>query len=172
MALHVEGINVGTSSNGLAGNAWVRTGQVWQIYGPPKAGATAGWTVNAGDNLCEATLAASQTGSTLIIPVAPLKRGWTITGFGLELQIESAGNTVTVDADLRKQTNVAADPTDASVGTITQVSVTADTKSEPTKTGLSEVVAADEYFYIKVTATTAGSTDIRLLGANITVTES
>jgi hypothetical protein len=87
-------------------------------------------------------------------------------------QIESAGNTVTLDAALRAQTNVAADPTDASIGSITQVSVTADTAMAAAKTGLTETVSASKAYYILVTATTAASTDIRLLGYTLTVTSS
>jgi hypothetical protein len=151
----------------------VRTGVELQLaHGGWKAGATAGWTVAGATNLMEATLAASQTGSTLVIPVVGLKVGDTITAFKIAAQIESAGGAVTLDADLRKLTNAAGDPVDASVGAITQVSVTADTASAASKTGLSEVVAADEWFYILVTATTAASTDIRLLGATVTVTTS
>lgn len=150
----------------------VRTGQEYQLgMGSAKAGATAGWVVNAAANLYEHTLPQSQSGSTLVIPISGLKVGSIITAFKIEAQIESAGGAVTLDADLRKLTNVAADPTDASVGSITQVSVTADTKSEATKTGLNDVVAADERFYILVTGTTAASTDIRFLGATVTVTE-
>ena len=156
-----------TISGGIA-----RTGQEYQASGPPKVGATAGWVVNAGVNLYEATLPASQTGSTLVVPVAGLKIGWTITAFKCEAQIESAGGTATLDTNLRKLTNAAADPTDASVDTTTQVSVTADTKAEPSKTlGTPDVVAADEWFYILLTGTTAAATDMRYLGCTLTVTE-
>jgi hypothetical protein len=136
-----------------------------------KIGTTAGWVVNAADNLNQATLPASQTASHFVIPISGLKVGSIITAFKVEAQIESAGGAVTLDADLRKQTNAAADPTDASIGAITQVAVTADTKSEATKTGLSDTLAADEWLYVLITATTAGSTDIRLLGVTVTVTE-
>lgn len=137
-----------------------------------KAGTTAGWVVNAGDNVHLSTVPASQTGSTLVIPVMGLRVGDTITGFGLIGQIESAGGTVTVDADLRSQTAAAADVTDASVGTITQISVTADTAINATqdKSGLTSVVGSGVVYYIKVTATTGGSTDIALAGYSITVT--
>lgn len=137
-----------------------------------KVGATSGWTVAAADDKSLATCAASQTAATLIIPITvPLKVGWIITGFSVVGQIESAGNTVTLDADLRKHTTAAADVADASVGTITQVSVTADTAVSTAKTGLTETVAATETFYVKLTATTAASTDIALQGVTITVTE-
>lgn len=148
-----------------------RTGQEYQITGTPKVGGTAGWVVAGATNLAEATLPASQTGAKLICPIRGLKVGWIITALKLEMQIESAGGTVTVDCDIRTLTNVAADPTDASVATFTQLSVTADTKVEMTKTGLSLTIAADVWPYLVITATTAASTDIRLLGGTVTVTE-
>lgn len=139
-----------------------------------KIGATAGWTlgggaVNAG---LTATLPASQTASTLVIPIPGLKVGDTITAFSVVGQIESAGATATLDADLRKLTAAAADVVDASVGAITQVSVTADAIVSASKSSLTEVVAADETFYVLLTGTTAALTDIALQGITITVTES
>lgn len=135
-----------------------------------KVGATAGWVVNAGDDIGYlATCPASQTASTLVVPVPGLIVGHKITGFSVVGQIESGGNTVTLDADLRKHTVVAADPSDASVGAITQISVTADTAVATEKTGLSETIAADETFYVLLTATTGASTDIALLGITITL---
>ena len=52
-----------------------RTGQEYQLSGPPKVGDTAGWVVAGATNLYEATLPASQTGSKLIVPVRGLKIG-------------------------------------------------------------------------------------------------
>lgn len=164
-------LSAGTNSIAATAGVMTRTGQEYQLSSPAKVGGTAGWVVAAAVNLYEATLPASQTGSKLIIPIRGLKVGWTVTGFKIVLQIESAGGTVTVDADLRKLTNAAGDPTDASVGAIVQVSVTADTAVAATKTALAEVIAADEWLYIELTATTGGSTDIRYLGATVTVTE-
>jgi hypothetical protein len=164
----------GTAVTATAGNLnGVRTGQEYQVgFSSAKVGATAGWVVAAAANLYEWTVPASQTASTLVVPVNGLHVGDTITAFKCEVQIESAGNTATLDGDLRKLTNAAADPTDASVGAFTQVSVTADTKAEPAKTALSDVVGADERFYILLTATTAASTDMRALGCTVTTTTS
>lgn len=162
----ISGIQTNTGSQ-------VRTGVERQVANRAKVGTTAGWTVGAANNLpYMGTVAASQTNSTLVVPVDNLKVGDTITGFKVAAQIESAGNTVTLDADLRAVTNVAAEPTDASVGAITQVSVTADTAVAASKTGLTEVVAANKSYYVLLTATTAASTDIILLGLTTTVTES
>jgi hypothetical protein len=146
------------------------------VNGYSKVGGTAGWTVGGGavNTGLMATMAASQTGGKLVVPVPGLKVGDTITGFHLIGQIESAGNAVTVDADLRKHTAAAADVADASVGAITQLSVTADAIMSATNTrkaSLAEVVAADETFYVLLTATTLGSTDIALQGVAIEVTE-
>ena len=141
-----------------------------------KVGGTAGWVVNAGANLCLATLPASQTGSTLVIPITiPLKVGTQIKGFTIIGQIESGGGTATLTAELRKLTAAAADVADASVGSLlANVSVTADAALSYTnarKGGLTEVVAANETFYILVTSTTAGATDIALQGITLTIIE-
>lgn len=180
MNYYVEDVLVGyMTSSGLvlsSGISFARTAQKRFINGYAKAGATAGWVVNAGTNVGRlATCPASQTASTLVVPIPNLKVGDTITAFHLVGQIESAGNAVTVDAALRKITAAAADVTDASVGAITQLSVTADTimsSSNTEKSALTEVVGADEAFYVLITATTGASTDIDLMGVSIVVTES
>jgi len=142
-----------------------------QVATRAKVGAAAGWVVAAADNLpYVATLPASQTGSTLIVPLDGLPIGATITGFRAVAQIESAAGTVTLDCDLRATTNVLTDPTDASIGAMTQVSVTADTAVSQEKTGLAEVVTSGKSYYFKFTATTAASTDIILQHCEITYT--
>lgn len=142
-----------------------------QIGTRGKVGATSGWTVGAANDLPYlGTVAASQTGATLVLPIDGLAVGDTITGFRVVAQIESGGNTVTLDAALRATTNVAAEPTDASIGSMTQVSVTADTAVSQSKTGLTEVVTSGKTYYLLLTATTAGSTDIILQACEITYT--
>lgn len=144
--------------------------------GAGKAGATAGWAMPSAHsgftNASIAGLPASQTASTFVIPLQGLKVGDTITAFSVAAQIESAGNTATLDADLRKVTIVADNSTDASIGAITQVSVTADTAVSSSKTlATPEVVAADEQFYVLLTGTTAAATDVQLSGITVTATE-
>lgn len=141
-----------------------------QIGTRAKIGATAGWVLAAADNLpYVATLPASQSGSTLVIPVDGLRIGDTIEGFRVVAQVESAGGTVTMDAILRAVTNIAAEPTDAAIGSgITQVSVTADTAVSAVKTGLTEVVTSGKSYYLLLTATTAASTDIIVQHCEIT----
>ena len=151
----------------------VRTGQSYN-WSRAKVGAAAGWVLGAGDNLpYVATMAASQTAGTLVVPLSNLKIGDTITGYTVNAQVESAGGTVTIDAALRAVTNAAGEPTDAAIGTgMTQVSVTADTAVSQTKTGHTEVVAVGKSYYLLITATTAGSTDIILQHGQVTVTTS
>ncbi len=150
----------------------VRTSKTRVQATSAKVGGTSGWAVGAATDIGRmATCPASQTGSTLVVPIAGLKVGDTITGFGVIGQIESAGGAVTLDAELRKLTSAAADLTDASVGSITQVSVIADSIVSSTKASLSDTVGDDETFYILITATTAAATDIDLQGVSITVTE-
>jgi hypothetical protein len=153
--------------------AIIRTGVTKQVS-RAKVGGAAGWVLGAANNLpYVATMAASQTAGTLVIPLDNLKVGDTITGFRIVAQVESAGNAVTIDAALRAVTNVAAEPTDAAIGSgMTQVSVIADTAVSQAKTGLTEVVTSGKSYYLLVTATTLGSTDIILQHCEITVTES
>ena len=132
-------------------------------------GATAGWATTGAtlNTHTLATLPASQTASTMTVPVTGIKVGDKINAFYAVGQIESAGGTVTLDIALRKQTMAAAEPTDAAVGSITQISVTADTiisTANARKAELDVTVAADEIYYFLITATTGGSTDIRLHG--------
>lgn len=122
------------------------------------------------------TLPAAATAAKLIVPISGLKVGDTITAFHLIGQIESAGGAVTLDADLRVLTAAAADVTDASLGSITQIAVTAYaaiTVANSAKTLVTpEVVAADKTYYVLLTGTTAALTDIALQGVAVTVTES
>ena len=152
----------------------IRTG-VQKVYNTEgKIGATAGWVLGGGgvDTGAMATMAQSQTAGTIVIPLAGLKVGDTITSFTVHAQIESAGGTVTIDADLRHIDNTAADPVDASIGAITQVSVTADTAVAQQKAALTHVVLATDAYYILITGTTAASTDVQLINIALTVTTS
>jgi hypothetical protein len=169
--LHIDdrGVRVTDSS----GNARIiRTGYTVKVANRAKAGTTAGWTVAAGNNIgTMATVAASQTNSTLVVPIDGLHVGDTITGFSVYSSINSAGGAVTLDANLRSLTiAAAASATDASIGSITQVSVSAATASSATKSGLAAVVTAGVQYYLLLTATTAASTTIELDAIEITVT--
>lgn len=173
-----HGTSVPFTSSVSSSVAPVRSGQSFSLgRGMAKAGTTSGWTVNAGNNLGTiATVAASQTSSTLVIPLGTnLHVGDTITGYKLFSSIQSAGNTVTLDAALRTVTIAAgATGTDAAVtsGAITQVSVTAATASTATVTGLSTVVAEGVGYYILATCTTGASTSLELSQVSCQVTTS
>ncbi len=51
-------------------------------------------------------MAASQSAGTLVIPIGGLHIGDTITGFKVIAQVESAGNVVTIDADLMESADI------------------------------------------------------------------
>lgn len=163
--------------SGTSVSTLTRTAQKRLITAGAKVGATSGATVNHADNLNSLfRVPASQTASTIVIPINGLKVGDIITSYHLVGQIESAGGVCTVDAALRKQTAAAADNTDALVtgGSMTQLSVTADTIMSSTNTAKSvtaDTVGADEAFYLLVTVTTAASTDVDALAVAIVVTE-
>ncbi|MCH8177494.1 MAG: hypothetical protein IIC09_04735, partial [Proteobacteria bacterium] len=153
---------------------WLITGESIQTIHNThaKIGATAGWVINAADDIgLLGTVPAGATANcTLIVPIAGLVVGDTITAFSVVGQIESAGETVLLDANLRKHTAAAADVADASVDSIAQISQTADYEINDSKTGLTEVVAANETFYVLLTADTGPSaSDIALQAVTITV---
>lgn len=142
--------------------------------GTGKVGATAGWVVGDAANTFLATLPASQTLSTLVVPINGLQVGDIITGFYGVGQIESAGNAASISIELRKMTAAAADVSDASVDAMdAALSVTADTiisSANAASPTLAETVGADESFYFLVTATTAASTDIALQALTLNIT--
>jgi hypothetical protein len=143
------------------------------VDGRAKVGGTAGWVVNAANNLgLMATLPQSQTGSTLVLRLYNLHVGDVIKGFYPVGQVESAGNTASLTVELRKLTAAAADVTDASVATSGAVSYTADAIlgriTQPVE-NVNAVVADGESYYFLVTGTTAASTDIALMGVMVSV---
>jgi hypothetical protein len=130
-----------------------------------KVGATAGWVLGAASNISLATLPASQTASTLVVPVQGLRVGDRIMGFYAVGQVEAAGNEVGFTLALRKMTAAAADVTDSAVAALDEVLFFADATLSASNTrvaDVSEVVGADESFYFLVTATTDAATDIAL----------
>jgi hypothetical protein len=158
-------VATGTTTTSWTAEAKGSETMVIPLPGPAKVGATAGWVITAGTNIGHATLPASQTNSTLVVSMPDLNVGDTITGWGVGGQVESAGGNVTLTGDLRKLTNAAADNTDASLSTDNVGTLTADTiisQANLGATGLTEVVAADESFYLLLTGTTAALTDIDL----------
>jgi len=146
--------------------------QYVQTVAYAKLGSTgAGWTIGAADDLSLATLAASQTAEIMIIPITvPLRVGDTITAWTINGQIDSAGNAATLDGKLYKHTEATAGGSATAVGSgMTQLSKTADYKVANGESSLTEVVAADESFFLLVTGTTGSTTDIEIAGITVTV---
>lgn len=139
-----------------------------------KEGATGTVVVGAGvDDASLFTVAASQTAATAVVPITGLEVGEIITGFHLIGQVESGGNTATVDAALYSITAAAADLSTGAVSgaAITQVSVAADTaltSANAGVSGLSVTVAADTTYFVLITVTTAAATDVDMAGVAIT----
>ncbi len=173
MTIRAQDVQIGyTKPNQATPTTTALRQHVVPICGNAKVGATAGWVITGGTNICHATLPASQTGSTLVVPITGLHIGDTLVGVSLMGQVESAGNTATISLDVRKLTNVAADNTDASLGTDNTNNFTADGVISSTNvavTGLSQVMSEGITVYALVTATTAASTDIDLTGMLVTV---
>jgi hypothetical protein len=194
-AAFIDGVTAGTAANSkalvldsngaiatiaaatittLTNTGLIRASQTFQLGrgGTAKAGTAAGWTVNAANNIGTiATMAAGQSAGTLVVAIPNLHVGDTITAFSVYSSINSAGNAVTLDANLRTLTIAAgATATDASVASINQVSVSGATASSATKSGLSTVVAAGVNYYLLITGTTAASTTIEISQIEVTVT--
>jgi hypothetical protein len=143
---------------------------------PAKVGATAGWVVGAANNQGKlATLPASQTASTLVIPIVGLRVGDTITGFSLEGSLQSVGAAVSITGDLRMLTANAAGAVDSSVGAMAAaLSVVANTivsSANATKQALAQVVAEGQSFYLLITATTAAVTTAEVQAVQLNVTQ-
>jgi len=115
----------------------------------------------------------AQTATTIVYPISALKVGDELVGFRIVGALgATGGNATTVDADLRKVTKGAGTVTDASVGAITQTSVTADTALDTAKTfGAVETVASDYQYYVLVTVTTANNAanDVALTGVELDI---
>jgi len=136
-----------------------------------EAGATAGWTPPTALDKALLVCPASQTAATAVVPISGLQVGDVITAVKITGQVESAGGTATLDADLRKLTPAAAGTADASIGAIAQISKTADYAVADSKTlAAAETVASGESFYVLLTATTAASTDIEVSSIELTIT--
>lgn len=173
--LALDCAEVATDRITLGTGTFTRTGKqaVVPICGNAKVGATAGWVITGGTNICHATLPASQTSSTLVVPITGLNIGDTLTAVGATGQVESAGANVTLTMSIRKLTTAAADNTDAEIGTDNVGTLVADTILSSANlgvTGLTEVLAEGETLYALFTGTTAASTDIDLTGLVVTIT--
>lgn len=137
-----------------------------------KVAGAAGWAVRAAANSFMCTVAQSQTAGTLAMPLPNLKKGDKIIGFDIIGQIDSGGNTATLDCQLYESLPVLGASTHTAItGTdMTQVSVSADTKLSKANTRKSfteqyqKVVAEDAAYFALLTATTGATTDIEVIG--------
>jgi hypothetical protein len=172
-----EAFSVDSAQNVTFAGAVTRASRqlIVPICGNAKVGATAGWVITAGTNKLHATLPASQTGSTLVVPIDGLFVGDIVTAVAAGGQVESAGETVTIVMSVRKQTNGASDNTDAEIGTDNVGNLAADTKLTSANLGVTlgtaETIAADEALYALFTATTGADCDIDLTHLIVTVTQ-
>jgi hypothetical protein len=141
-----------------------------------RVGATAGWVLTGIDN-SKATIAASQTNSTVVIPVTGLKVGDIITGYSLLGMINAGatGNSTTINSALHSVQAVAGSATDTAITNATTSKIsTVNAVLNSTVggvTGLSVTVAGDTTYYILVTGTTAAGVTASIHGALVTVTE-
>ena len=137
--------------------------------GNPGTTATVGY-IKTGINTGMLTLAQSATADTWVIHLSGLHEGDIITGMGIHGQIDSGGNAVTVDYELREQTAVVTGCTDASVQAGTQIAKSADYLiDEHTDVATPHTVTEGKLLYLLVTCTTAATTDIELLYLDLEV---
>jgi hypothetical protein len=153
-----------------------RPGQKTQVsIAGGKVGATAGWTANTALDTALAHLPASQTASTFILPLPPMKPGTVISGFHINGCCTSAGGALTLDASLHKQVPASgAVPTDSSVAAMTQLAVTGSAvigSSNAEKNSFTETVVDGSSYYLLIKGTTAASTSIDLTSATVEFNE-
>lgn len=148
-------------------NGVFTNGTPFKVAAGAKVGATAGWVLGGGavntGNM--ATLPASQTASTLIVPIPMLQEGQSITGWYMVGNVTSSGNTVTIDGDLRRLDAASGGPTDNSYATQSQFTATTNTilsSSNCGKGGSATVWGASRTGYLLVTATTGAACTVTL----------
>ena len=117
----------------------------------------------------------AQTNTTAIYPITGLHVGDKINQFRIvgALGADTAKATV-LDANLRKVTGGAGSVTDASVATITQVSVVTDTALDSEATAdFDEVVATDYQYYVLVKISTYNddANDVSITGVEVDVNQ-
>jgi len=158
----------------MSGATKTRTGQVYKFpvrVGNPGATATVGY-VKSGADTCMLTLAQNATADTYVIHLTGFKCGDIVTSMGIAGQIESGGNAVTIDYELREMTAVATGCTDASLQAGTQIAKSADyLVNDSTDLATPHICGEGEQMYMLITCTTAATTDIELLYVSLTVTE-
>lgn len=166
-----DGVKLETCSiDNVLNTAVSRTVQI-KSFG--KVGATAGWTAGeAADTGYIASLPASQTDSTLIIPVTGIPINSLITGFSIRGIATSAGNAITIDADLIRldaESNGVNDET--TVVSISTQNISANARlSASASVSSSQTVSNFQSFFVVVTGTTAASTSVDLHSITVSYT--
>lgn len=130
-----------------------------------KVGATSGFVPANADNLSLATCPASKTASTLIVPITGLKVGDVLQGISIQGELSSVGGAVTVDLAIRSGTSASGSITDALIGSMTQVALSASailSAANALLSGLAHAVVASENLYALITVTTAASTSVAI----------
>ena len=160
---------------GKEAGSMVRAEQIHKYpcrLGNPGATATVGYVKDGALDSCILTLAQNATADTYVCCIPHLKEGDIITAIGIVGQIESAGNTVTIDYELKEVTPIATGCTTASIQAGTQISKTADyLVNETTAVATPHTVDCSKALFFLITCTTAATTDIELLHLRLTITE-
>jgi len=113
-------------------------------------------------------LSASNAGKQYLILLTGLTIGEELPSFRIVGQVESAGNAVVIDVDVRKVVKGVSDVTDSSIGAITTTSYTADTAVDIEKVfSAVEVVAIDTSYYALIGITTEANTDFAGIGIEL-----
>lgn len=140
------------------------------IFSPTgfRAGSTSGWSIQSVDALVAATLGASESGSTLICPISPLKAGSYITGMRYNGKVTSSGNSVSHNALLMKgvgitATQVASFPSPST--TIVTASFSRSITFDPVQYSIGEMP------FIKIIGTTNAVTLLEIYSVTLTVLE-
>lgn len=144
-----------------------------------KAGTgTTGWVratgATGGSDLVAITLAASLTDCKWNLPLRELVIGDRIRGVYLVGQVESAGNNVVINVDLRRMQYGTTDNADGSIKDRTLTTITADARLDESNSMVivddkGVLVQNGDLFYVCVKATTGALTDISLLGVVVVV---
>lgn len=148
-----------------------RTGQIFVFYDKGTVGATSGWVVGAADDAgAQYTLPASQTSSTLKIPCTALHAGDRIQKFFITGGATSAGNGVTLTANLRALSAASGGISDASIAS-GSITVSGNTKFDSANTlftGAATITQGTQY-YMLITGSNGASTAVTLNGVGLLI---
>ena len=133
-----------------------------------RPGTAPGWVITF-DNKGSNHLPASATASILNVPILNFNIGDIITGFKVNGRMDSAGNTVTLNAKMDYNTFDASSQSTTTIATMDALSKTADYLVNdgvlvfPTP----YTIAASQAIYLTINGTTAATTTIDILSIEI-----